>query len=151
MINKYVYKDKKPIYATFIDFSKAFDSVWRQGLLKKLLDLGVGFKFFSIVKDMYSNTKFVFKKGNLLSYPVSFKCGDGFSPHEETGDKEWGYGRALTFSLSKHEETADKKWGYGRALTFSLSKHEETGDKEWGYGRALTFSLSKHEETADNE
>ena len=30
LINKYVYKDKKPIYAVFIDFSKAFDSVWRQ-------------------------------------------------------------------------------------------------------------------------
>ena len=34
---------------------------------------------------MYSNTKFVFKKGNLLSDPVSFKCGvkhgDGLSPH----------------------------------------------------------------------
>ena len=49
-------KDKKPIYAAFIDFSKAFDSVWRQGLLKKLLDPGVGlktFKFSSIIKDIY--------------------------------------------------------------------------------------------------
>ena len=85
MINKYVYKDKKPIYAAFMDFSKAFDSVWLQGLLKKLLVLGLGLKFYSIVKDMYSSTKFVFKKGNLLSDPVSFKCGvkhgDGLSPH----------------------------------------------------------------------
>ena len=45
LINKYVYKDKKPIYAALMDFSKAFDSVWRQGLLKKLLVLGLGLKF----------------------------------------------------------------------------------------------------------
>ena len=75
LINKYVYKDKKPIHAAFVDFSKAFDSVWRQGLLRKLLDLGIDLKFYSIVKDMYSNTKFVFKKGNLLSDQVSFRCG----------------------------------------------------------------------------
>ena len=53
-------------------------------ITKKLLDTGVGLKFYSIVKDMYSNTKIVFKKGNRLSDPVSFKCGvkqgGGLSP-----------------------------------------------------------------------
>ena len=66
-----------------------------------------------------------------------------------SGDKEWGYGKVMTFSLSKHEETKSRAMVYVRALTFSLSKQEETANKEWGYGRALTFSLYKHEETAD--
>ena len=32
---------KKPINAWFVDFSKAFDSVWRGGLFQKLHKLGV--------------------------------------------------------------------------------------------------------------
>lgn len=32
---------KKKLYGTFIDFSKAFDSVWRMGLWKKMLESSV--------------------------------------------------------------------------------------------------------------
>ena len=84
LINKYVYKNKTPIYAAFIDFSKAFDSVLRPGLYKKLLNLGIGGNFYSILKSMYSSTKFAIKKNGLISQPKEFdsgvKQGDGLSP-----------------------------------------------------------------------
>ena len=67
LINKYVYKNNTPIYAAFIDFSKAFDSVWRPGLYKKLLNLGIGGNFYRVLKSMYSSTKFAIKKNGLIS------------------------------------------------------------------------------------
>jgi hypothetical protein len=33
LINKYIHKNKKKIYACFVDLRKAFDSVWRETLL----------------------------------------------------------------------------------------------------------------------
>ena len=33
LINKYVYDNKKKLYTRFIDFKKAFDSIWHKGLL----------------------------------------------------------------------------------------------------------------------
>ena len=41
ILNKYLFKKKHKVYACFVYFSKAFDTVWRSGLFKKLLDLGI--------------------------------------------------------------------------------------------------------------
>lgn len=84
LINKYLYKHKKPIFACFVDFSKAFDTVWHRGLFKKLLTLQIGGNFYKILKFMYSNSKFVAKKGKSIS-PVTkvhkgVKQGDSLSP-----------------------------------------------------------------------
>ena len=49
-------KMKKPVYAIFVDFKKAFDSVFRQALFYKLVKLGITGKFYSVLKDMYSNS-----------------------------------------------------------------------------------------------
>ena len=62
IINKYLFKSKRRIYACFVDFSKAFDTVWRSDLFQKLLTLGIGGNFYQVVKFMYSNSKFVVKK-----------------------------------------------------------------------------------------
>ena len=84
IINKYIFKCKKRIYACFVDFSKAFDTVWRPGLFQKLLTLGIGGNFYNVVKYMYSNSKFVVKKDNFLShlgqYERGVRQGDGLSP-----------------------------------------------------------------------
>ena len=84
IINKYIFKCKKRIYACFVDFSKAFDTVWRSGLFQKLRTLGIGGNFYNVVKYMHSNSKFVVKMDNFLShlgqYERGVRQGDGLSP-----------------------------------------------------------------------
>ena len=41
LINKYVYKCKRKLYVCFVDFKKAFDSVWRSALFLKLRAKGI--------------------------------------------------------------------------------------------------------------
>ena len=44
VVNKYVTNEKgKKLYACFVDFRKAFDSVWHEGLFHKLESMGIGF------------------------------------------------------------------------------------------------------------
>ena len=58
LIDKYVYglTHQAKVYACFVDFRKAFDSVWHDGLLFKLLQYNVGGKFFSLIKSLYANS-----------------------------------------------------------------------------------------------
>ena len=46
-------KSKKPVYAVFVDFRKAFDSVCREALFLKLAKLGITGKVFDVLKHMY--------------------------------------------------------------------------------------------------
>lgn len=84
LLNKYLHKLKKPIYACFVDFSKAFDSVWRQGLFHKLHNLGIKGNILETIKHMYSTTQFCIKKDNFISNPIpnnkGVKQGDSLSP-----------------------------------------------------------------------
>ena len=48
---------KKKLFCSFIDFSKAFDSVWRVGLWKKLLASNINGKCFQIILNMYKGIK----------------------------------------------------------------------------------------------
>ena len=48
---------KKKIFCTFIDFSKAFDTVWRIGLWEKLLNSSINGKMFRIIHNMYQGIK----------------------------------------------------------------------------------------------
>ena len=47
LIDKCVKKLKSPLYVCFVDFKKAYDSVWRQALMFKLLSQNVSGMFFS--------------------------------------------------------------------------------------------------------
>jgi hypothetical protein len=40
-----------------VDFQKAFDCVWRDGLLYKLAKIGIGKYFYSTVKNMLYKTE----------------------------------------------------------------------------------------------
>ena len=83
-INKYVSSMKKTLYLCFVDFSKAFDRVWRDGLLIKLLNHGIGGKFYSSVKQMYHNTISAVKMNNQITSTfkteIGVKQGDNLSP-----------------------------------------------------------------------
>ena len=56
IINRFI-DEKKKLYAFFVDFSKAFDSVVHDNLWYKLLKTGIKGKMFTIVRSMYSCLK----------------------------------------------------------------------------------------------
>ena len=51
------FHNKKRLYVAFIDYRKAFDSVWRNGLWDKLLGQNVNGKIFRIITNLYSQIK----------------------------------------------------------------------------------------------
>lgn len=58
LIDKYVHQTKQgKIFGCFIDFKKAFDSVWHNGLFLKLIQSGIGGKTYDIIKDIYNGNK----------------------------------------------------------------------------------------------
>ena len=57
------------------DFKKAFDSIWHEGLLFKLLQNGVGGKTYDIIKSIYNKNTFGIKIGNKRT--EFFKQGRG--------------------------------------------------------------------------
>ncbi|CAJ0922587.1 unnamed protein product [Ranitomeya imitator] len=55
LIQRHVYNTKNgKIYACFVDFKKAFDSVWHPGLFLKLLESGIGGKTYDVIKSSYT-------------------------------------------------------------------------------------------------
>ena len=75
---------KKKLYVCFVDFKKAFDLVWHEGLFHKLLKLGIGGKFYSTIKNMYSKCKLRVKTNEGLSHCMQtnngVRQGDSISP-----------------------------------------------------------------------
>jgi hypothetical protein len=61
------YANKKKLYMCFIDFEKAYDSVWREALLYKLLKNGVRGLFYSQIKAMLNNVKVCVRQNNKIS------------------------------------------------------------------------------------
>ena len=66
---------KKTLVTCFIDFKKAFDSVWRDALMLKLINYGIGGNFFLTVEDMYRNGYALIKTKGLLSEAVPSEVG----------------------------------------------------------------------------
>lgn len=65
----------KKLFCSFIDFSKAFDSVWRVGLWLKLLSNNVNGKVFRIIFNLYHNITYCVKySGSQSSFFQSY-CG----------------------------------------------------------------------------
>ena len=63
----------KKLFCTFVDFKKAFDTVWRRGLWEKLILNNVQGKFLKVIYNMYDGIKSCVKSGNVFS---------GFFPSE---------------------------------------------------------------------
>ena len=56
LIDKYLSQNKK-LYLCFVDFKKAYDTVWRIGLLSKLQSYGISNRFINLLYSMYSKTE----------------------------------------------------------------------------------------------
>lgn len=70
LIDKYKYVNKTGLFTCFVDFSKAFDSVWRPGLLFKLMKNNVTGNMYKIIKSMLSNSSSQLKLGEGLLPPI---------------------------------------------------------------------------------
>ncbi|KAK6185461.1 hypothetical protein SNE40_007689 [Patella caerulea] len=83
-IMSYLRSQKKKLFCTFIDFSKAFDQVWRIGLWYKVLNSGITGKCFNVIYNMYQDIKSSVKYKNKIS--ATFPCkigvrqGENLSP-----------------------------------------------------------------------
>ena len=57
----------KYLFTCFVDFSKAFDSIWREALINKISKIGIHGKFLNIIKSIYNGTTNSIIHGNTLS------------------------------------------------------------------------------------
>ena len=72
------------LYVAFIDYQKAFDTIWRDGLWFKLVKEGIGGKFLNIIKNMYSKSKSCVlingQKSQFFSSQAGVRQGEILSP-----------------------------------------------------------------------
>ena len=75
IIKKHCHKNNSTLFSCFIDFSKAFDTIPRDILFKKLLTHGINGRFFNIIKNIYNNDKACIKIQNHST--ETFKINQG--------------------------------------------------------------------------
>ena len=78
------FNNNQKLYCCFVDFSKAFDTVWRNGLLSKLRSYGIEGKMLNILHSLYTDTTAHVKINNYMSEAfdilLGVKQGDPPSP-----------------------------------------------------------------------
>jgi hypothetical protein len=69
----------KKLYCTFVDFNKAFDTVWRTGLWSKLQNCKIKGKCFKIIYNMYNDIKSCVQyNGSQYEFlSMSYRCTTG--------------------------------------------------------------------------
>ena len=75
LIDYYCVRNKKYIFGCFVDFSKAFDSIPRDVLFKKLLTYNINGKFYDCLTMMYSDDLSCVKVGDKLTSPFTANQG----------------------------------------------------------------------------
>ena len=84
LITKFLKKQKQKLFACFVDLKSAFDSVWHNGLLYKLINDNIGEKMYKTIKNMYTLCQSSLKIGNEHSifFPIyrGVRQGDSLSP-----------------------------------------------------------------------
>ena len=83
LIDKYLDRNQN-LYICFVDFSKAYDSIWRKYLFHKLSTYGIHKNFISLLEDMYMKSKLSISlpSGTTHFFPSSagLKQGCNLSP-----------------------------------------------------------------------
>ena len=72
--------EKGRLFCAFVDFRKAFDSVYLNGLWFKLFKLGINGKMLRIFKELYNQVKACVRACN--SYSDFFECAIGLKQGE---------------------------------------------------------------------
>lgn len=83
LLEIYLSKGMK-LYCGFVDYRKAFDSVWRLGLWKKLLDENINGKIVKVIMKMYENAKSCVRGPSNIketfSCQIGVRQGENLSP-----------------------------------------------------------------------
>ena len=66
---------KRKLFCLFVDYKKAFDIVWREGLWLKLVNNNVSGKILKVIRNMYSNVKSCVMAEQRIS--ETFSCSMG--------------------------------------------------------------------------
>ena len=69
LINLYL-STKKTLFCTFIDFSRALDTIWRVGIWQKIIENNISGKCFNVIKSLYQNVKSCVSKSGQIILPV---------------------------------------------------------------------------------
>ena len=78
VVNKYVGDQKgKKLFTCFIDFQKAFDSVWHDGLFRKMENKGINGNFLNQIKNIYGSTLCAVKINK--KQPTSLNMKEGYN------------------------------------------------------------------------
>ena len=84
IVKRYVTIGKRKLFACFIDFKKAYDSVWHEGLFQKMKKNGIMGNFLNLVKDIYKKTNCAVKvkdsTTNFFNYTKGVRQGCPLSP-----------------------------------------------------------------------
>ena len=76
IIDKYVKNARNgKIYACFIDFKKAFDSIWHVGLFVQLLKNNINGKFYQLIQNIYSKSSCFIKLGQKRTKTFDYNRG----------------------------------------------------------------------------
>ena len=75
LIEKYCHQHNLKIYSCFVDFKKAYDSVWHEGLFIRLLKYGIGGNIYDLIKSLYSRSACAVKIGNSKTVPFRYQRG----------------------------------------------------------------------------
>ena len=74
----------KPLHVCFVDFRKAYDTVWRDGLYHKLLSYGFHPKFVRLLRNIYKTSSLAVKvaggRSTIFPSKVGLKQGCNLSP-----------------------------------------------------------------------
>ena len=65
------------MFACFVDYIKAYDNVWRDGLYYRLLKSGIKPGMVRIIRGMYCNTQQGFKINGSVTKPFNSYRGGG--------------------------------------------------------------------------
>ena len=86
LIDRHTHKGASHLYTCFVDFRRAFDTVWHDGLFYKLRCIGVSDKYYQTIKSMYTSTNLSVKVGNYCTDTFSsftgVRKGDNLSPFQ---------------------------------------------------------------------
>jgi len=146
---KRAFNNKEVVVSVFLDIEKAYDSLWKEGLMIKIFDLGVRGRMFNWIKDFLMKRTIQVKVGNVSSKTVGIENGTPqgsvISPvlfnimiNDIFGKVERGFGLSLF---------ADDGaiWKRGRNVEFVLKQIQRVllSVEEWGNTWGFKISPSK--------